>query len=305
MDILSDIFRMAKIRSTAYYVVDLATPWGLELDHQYRSYFHVVMAGECWIKLAQDEPILLKTGDIVTSPHGDRHWIADYPANKRISIEEFRKGLLRGQQPFSQGAITTTLLCGHYSLDSRFDHPLLAALPQLLIVRSADTDEYRKLKALIELVASEANLQKPGTQTILSSLTEALIYSIHRSYYLGDAIPAGFWDTFKDARIAHAVQLIHDQPEHSWTVQKIASVVGMSRTAFAIQFKRLAGMSPMHYLTFWRMRIACNQMLSTDETVENTGLRLGYGSQEAFIRAFQREIGFTPGQYRKNNTSLS
>ena len=73
----------------------------------------------------------------------------------------------------------------------------------------------------------------------------------------------------------------------------------MSRSAFAERFSRLVGETPMHYVTRWRMYTAMEALRDERATVGEIALRLGYGSEAAFSRAFKRFSGVSPGAARR------
>ena len=102
-----------------------------------------------------------------------------------------------------------------------------------------------------------------------------------------------------DPDIWKALALMHQRPHHPWTVAELARGVGMSRTGFAVRFKEKAGVSPLDYLTQWRMQKAGDLLRQGEENVEEIALRVGYESGAAFSKAFKREMGFPPGSYRR------
>jgi AraC family transcriptional regulator, alkane utilization regulator len=93
--------------------------------------------------------------------------------------------------------------------------------------------------------------------------------------------------------------LMHQQPEHLWTVAALAARVRMSRTGFAVRFRTLAGVAPLEYLRQWRMQKASDFLRQGDEPLEAIAERIGYESSAAFSKAFKREMGLPPGLYRK------
>lgn len=79
----------------------------------------------------------------------------------------------------------------------------------------------------------------------------------------------------------------------------------MSRTGFALRFKEKAGVTPLDYLTQWRLQKAGDLLRQGEESVEEVALRVGYESGAAFSKAFKREMGFSPGSYRNSPKSMA
>lgn len=57
-------------------------------------------------------------------------------------------------------------------------------------------------------------------------------------------------------------------------------------------------MPPLTYLTWWRMTAAARLLRETDLPLRSVAQRVGYASEYAFAKAFKRELGAPPGQYR-------
>ena len=74
----------------------------------------------------------------------------------------------------------------------------------------------------------------------------------------------------------------------------------MSRSSFAARFKSVLGVSPMRYLTEWRMQQAVNLLTTTTQSVAAIAEQSGYGSEVAFRKAFRSVIGRPPGAVRRN-----
>jgi len=90
---------------------------------------------------------------------------------------------------------------------------------------------------------------------------------------------------------------MHDDPAHGWTLEELAQRVGMSRSTFALKFKKRVGSSPMEYLTRWRMLKAGERLVNANESVSVIARSLGYESESAFSTAFRRVMGCSPRQY--------
>jgi AraC-like DNA-binding protein len=64
----------------------------------------------------------------------------------------------------------------------------------------------------------------------------------------------------------------------------------------------------MSYLARWRLQLAARLLQTTQQTVIRVAAGVGYESEAAFNRAFKREFGLPPAQYRKklaNETGAS
>jgi AraC-like DNA-binding protein len=112
----------------------------------------------------------------------------------------------------------------------------------------------------------------------------------------------------RDKQISSALNLIHQRPNEPWTIARLASEVGMSRSPFATKFTKLVGEPPLAYLTKWRMNLAAGYLLDDQISIGEIAERVGYESQASFTNAFKRSFSVSPREYKdkhKSNVSRS
>jgi AraC-like DNA-binding protein len=63
--------------------------------------------------------------------------------------------------------------------------------------------------------------------------------------------------------------------------------------------KETIGLSPMDYLTRWRMMLAADQVTNSRDSIAQIGLALGYESEKSFSTAFKRVMNCPPRQYAR------
>ena len=56
----------------------------------------------------------------------------------------------------------------------------------------------------------------------------------------------------------------------------------------------------MQYLSEWRLRLATDALVSSDRAIKKIADDAGFGSTAAFSRAFKREMGMSPGKWRRS-----
>jgi AraC-like DNA-binding protein len=109
----------------------------------------------------------------------------------------------------------------------------------------------------------------------------------------------GWLFALADKQMSVAINAMHDDPAHRWTLQQLAERAGMSRSTFALKFKETVGESPMEYLTRWRMLLAGDRLVNSSDPISVIALSLGYESESAFSTAFKRVMGCSPRQYSR------
>ncbi|KRG15441.1 AraC family transcriptional regulator [Lederbergia galactosidilytica] len=90
-----------------------------------------------------------------------------------------------------------------------------------------------------------------------------------------------------------------DFSDSNLTLQHIAEVVNMSQKMLPIMFKEHTGVNISDYIEDVRMNYAKKQLLETDDAIEKIAIASGYNSGHSFRRAFKRNTGTSPSDYRK------
>jgi AraC-like DNA-binding protein len=94
---------------------------------------------------------------------------------------------------------------------------------------------------------------------------------------------------------------MHQKPSTPWTIAKLASEVGMSRSPFATKFTNLVGEPPLTYLTNWRMNLAAGYLRDDQISIREIAERVGYESPASFTNAFKRNFSISPRQYKEKH----
>jgi AraC-like DNA-binding protein len=95
---------------------------------------------------------------------------------------------------------------------------------------------------------------------------------------------------------------MHENPAEAWTMGQVADRVGLSRSALHERFVQFIGLTPMQYLTNWRMQIASRLLTQSSATLVSVALDTGYESEAAFSRAFKRAVGVPPSVWRRERS---
>lgn len=156
------------------------------------------------------------------------------------------------------------------------------------------------LQALLaRLLAREARGESVGSELVIPRLIDSLLVALIRSWLDSQPLHSiGWFGALRDPQVGRALGLIHQAPQHRWTVAELATRVGQSRAAFARHFVNLVGEPPMAYVTRWRVNLAAKRLRSTGDSIEAIAEDVGYDSPTAFGKAFRKHFGHTPGRYR-------
>ena len=94
-------------------------------------------------------------------------------------------------------------------------------------------------------------------------------------------------------------QYTQSHMDHLVTLDELAAVVRLSSFHFSRQFKQAVGETPYQYVIRIKMQHAKAQLLTTEASVINIGMQVGYENSSHFSRAFKRSMGVSPTQLRK------
>ena len=316
LDPLSEVLRSLRLTGGVFLDVHCTAPWCVlsELTaDDCRPFlakpaqlicYHVVLQGSLLIEIDGEPSMSVVAGEIVLLPRNDVHKVASalglQPVPAHSLVQPSLVGGL-GRVVHGGAGDLTHLVCGF--LGTEDDHsPLLAVLPRLLKLdlRQGTTRDW--VEASVRFAASELAEGRLASSSVMSRLSEVLLVEAVRHYAatLGDR-DTGWIKGLGDPQVGRAMALMHDGISVAWTAEALARAVAMSRSAFTERFTNLVGMPPIRYLTMWRLQSARLQLRETARSVGQIAHAVGYESEEAVSRAFQREVGASPARWRSEH----
>ncbi len=177
------------------------------------------------------------------SPRGVGCTLQDAASSAVFSLQDVCSGgpPPRGESlKFGGGGALTSLIMGCFELDSIGKNPLLEGLPGVIYLKSEQLQSEPWLEKTLRSLASESAQNRPGSDILISRLTDVLFIQSIRAFISqikGCPETTGWLKALSDPEIGNsALSLIHEKPEAPWTVATLASAVGMSRTSFATKF---------------------------------------------------------------------
>ncbi len=154
--------------------------------------------------------------------------------------------------------------------------------------------------SLVQLWMSEASRQAPGCDAAIDRLAYVIFIHVLREQLARGHIK-GPLEALSDARLGPVLNLIHANPGAIESVDAMANMALMSRSAFADRFRKRVGLTPGRYLTHWRMQLAIDLLKNSQLTIAKIAERCGYQSEVAFRKAFRASVGKPPGKLRRQS----
>lgn len=262
----------------------------------------VVPVGQCWLRLEGHEPVLLQEGDFYLLGNPPTYLLASdldaIPTRAAALWTDAHDGTLH-QGP-TDGE--ETYVCG---VRFAFDHDtafLVDPLPRLVHVRASEP-RGTLLAHISELLLSERANLGVGSSLVMDHLAQLLFVHMLRAHVEQTEHQAGWLAALSDDGVGAALRAMHGDVAHRWTLEELAAVSTMSRSAFAAAFKRKVGLPPLSYMIEWRMSLARDALLRSDRSISELAVATGYESESAFSTAFRRVVGLSPRHFRDHARS--
>ena len=270
-------------------------PWGFENQASKGAIFHFVIQGKAQVVL-KNETLEISQGDFILIPHGEGHLLQSESKVKHTKLEELdvlEIGKNAYKIQIGKEGEKTEFICGGLNFEPSW-HPFIKALPSFLLLKK---EELEFSKSIIELIKEEVNLSKAGSSAIINRLFEVLILNTLRDWlYNKEKDFEGLKLALHDEYLSKTISKIHQQPNHSWTLENLAKEASMSRTSFSEKFSKTIGISPIQYLTNLRMNLAKDKLELENSAIIDVAQEVGYNSLVSFSRAYKNFWGIPPGE---------
>ena len=269
MDQLAPLLRQISLSAQSFFSGELCQL--VDFDEPDRpGHIHILKSGQVTMTVRNDPPHVIERHSVLFFPRPCPHTLV----------------------PVDEGC---ELLCAYIDLGIKVRSPLALALPEVLVL---PFDDMSPVKPTLELLFKEAFDDAFGRQAALDRLIEYFLIQMLRHVVVSGQLRGGIFSALADVRLAQAVNAMHERPAHPWTLDELADVAGMSRARFAVNFREAVGITPLDYLTDWRMSIAQN-LLKLGRPIKSVAAAVGYQSQAALARVFAKRIGHAPTDWLK------
>ncbi len=188
----------------------------------------------------------------------------------------------------------SSFVCAQVEFEGGDAHPLVRALPPVLVL---PLDRVDGLGHSLALLFMETEQVRCGHRLLADRLFEVILLQLLRWLIDEREIDIGLMAGLADPRLARALTAIHEQPGHAWSLDRLASVAGQSRSAFALRFREVVGQTPADYLARWRIALACRGLLA-GRPLGVLADELGYAGHASLSRAFRQVQGVSPREWK-------
>jgi AraC-like DNA-binding protein len=313
MDALAGLLEGPRASGAFLLRIILDPPWSIRVQDGSPLCTIAMVSGEgCVVPDGGGDPVWIRPGDVAIIRGPEPSTLAHDPTTEPQVIVhpgqrcetldgvDLREQMSLGVRTWGGGLDgSVTMLLGVYEEVGAVGQRLLDALPPTLIVSEDNWDS-----TLISVLGREIAKADPGQEVVLDRLLDLLLITVLRVWFDRPEAEAPSWyHAYGHPVVGQALRLLHDNPEHPWTVSSLAAKVGASRAALARSFAELVGAPPMNYLTEWRLTIAADLLRDSDRTLDSVARKVGYSSGFALSTAFKRVRGISPQEHRIGATA--
>jgi AraC-like DNA-binding protein len=253
----------------------------------------LVLRGMAPIQLAPHSLVLLPPGlayrleSVSSKPLLPERWRQVCGA----APEEFLSRPIAGD---CQAGVETA--CGELRIGLADGTELFTSLGTPIVVHFGSTEGLQDQFAMLLAEAARPGI---GSRVLTEALLKQCLVMALRRWSENDPSPLPWLAAMADTRLMRALCAMSEQPAAAYSVDSLALIAGMSRSAFASAFRRTFGQSPMSLVKLMRLRRAGEILSTTSLPVAEVAKRVGYSSRSNFSVAFSEFHGMDPSGFRR------
>jgi AraC-like DNA-binding protein len=166
-----------------------------------------------------------------------------------------------------------------------------------------DLSDSAVVSAAFAALLEEIRDPKEGTRAMMSALMKSCLVVLLRRHLERSRLAGTAPAVFQDRRLSRAIAAILNLPAGAHSVTSLAREAGMSRSAFAREFKDALDMTPMEFVARVRLDLAHRYLETTGMGVEGIAVAVGFNSRSHFSHLFREHYGTDPSSFRKCSTA--
>lgn len=159
------------------------------------------------------------------------------------------------------------------------------------LFRTAGTP-WESLEEIFKKCSTEDMLQKPESELIVYGEAMRLLAELSRAFSSVTVVPQE-----KPELIDEITAYIEKHLSDKITLPQIAHHFLVSRSTVSHLFSQKLGISFYRWVTQRRL-IAAKNLIQEGKTLENVSEQVGFGDYTTFYKAFKKEYGISPSQYK-------
>ena len=285
---------------------DIRDGWSARFEACATASLHYCMDGSGVLITQHGERVSLSAHSFVLLPPGidykiesgkscatretNRSRVGDWPWQETVPIVQVGGG---------DNGISTA--CGELRLDTTSGSDPFKTLRHPLV---AQFDGKSGLRDQFVLLLAESARPGFGSRTLVEALLKQCLILVLRRQIDNEGVDLPWAAGVADRRLASALEAILERSASALSVERLADIAGMSRSAFAAQFMKAFGQSPIALRKIVRLKKAGELLATTNYPVAEVAKMVGFSSRSNFSMAFNALHGLDPSTFRRRLTSV-
>jgi len=298
-DPLSMALTTIKLKAYIRVALDAGGNWAIDFKAYEGFTLNVVQKGECWLHVGGSrDSIRLRAGDCFLLTGGKPFTLASNLALKKRNLAERLFTDAQDGHATCNGGGDFFVAGTIFRFDGHLPSILFRRLPPVIYI-DGSSDHASVLRWSLDRFNAERRGGSVGRTLMLTHLAPIMLLQVLRLYLASYPKDENWLVALSNPSLSHVIAAMQTEYQREWSLEECAKLANMSRSGFALTFKKKVGIAPLAYLLNWRMQIACELLQSGDQAIASIATAVGYGSESAFSVAFQKVVRCRPGAYRK------
>lgn len=302
VDLTGELLRGMRLSGVSYSRIELGSAFGVEIDFTPgKAQLLFLSKGTATLLTNSGTELHLESGDAILMPQGAAYKLFTGEITEAVSVKTLNSKplctLVRNVDAswaLPDDERMSVVFSGCMDFELGCFQPLIKTMPEYMSARELKT-VWVEIQPLLRAMEKESLSRQAGYASVLARLADIVSCLIVRGWIeSGIDKTSSLLQVLRDPKISEAINYMHNEPGANWSVESLASKVGVSRSVFARRFQQATMTTPVRYLTELRMKLAVRYMSEDNMMVEPVALQLGYSSSAAFTRAYKRIIGHSP-----------
>lgn len=305
--VLDHLLAVLDVGVAHFTACDIRKGWGARFDACQTASLHYCLEGIGTLAVRGAPPIPLEPHTFVLLPPGVAYRLEN-ASSKPVQLEH--RARLQGQPSqesvprltVGEGGQGFVTACGEIRVGLAGGADLFTALGEPLVVRFGGTEGLRDQFVMLLAESAQPGV---GSRVLTEALLKQSLVLALRRRIERDPSPLPWLAAMADTRLSRALLAIFERPAATFTVDSLALIAGMSRSAFASAFRGAFGQSPMSLVKLVRLRRASELLITTAHPVADVAKRVGFSSRSNFSVAFSALHGMDPSRFRRTFSVLA
>lgn len=296
--LLERLFENLSLRVEPFAMCEVSSGWRLSMDERDWVTFHFVLRGHGALRVGRGPLMPLAPHTVAIVPERRRHAIQSDDASPHEAFARGHPTDAAGLDHFiagSEGDRELLFACGRVEALYAGGLGLFNLLDEPIVL---DFSHSERMKATFTSLLEESEDLSAGSGAMLTALISECLVMIFRRLEDSPQCRLPWLNALGDPRMAGVLDAVLKNPERDYSIEILAELALMSRSAFAQEFAACFGRTPMAYVRDVRLRRGADLLRGTTLSVAAVASQVGFASRSHFSHAFREYFGHSPAEFR-------